>query len=209
MAWKNYIPRGNPPTITLTAPGQQIVAMIEELQKAIDGLEIIKGEGVEVSPSGSGPTGKKWTISLSDIGGANSPTTPDNPPSDDDGGGGGGSGAETMSLEIGNVETLPAGADATASITRGGANTMLLNLGIPRGSSGPTVQGVTFTVVTEMDKPSLVLDGSSLKAKIKFSTQTITLNSDGTWTKSSPVSQELTSDPGIGIVGCAAYTAQT
>lgn len=51
-------------------------------------------------------------------------------------GGSGGSGAgAALSLAVGTVQTLPAGASATASVTKQGSG-YALNLGIPQGAAG-------------------------------------------------------------------------
>ena len=58
-------------------------------------------------------------------------------------------GAFVPELEIGIVETLPTGANATASITGGGKNPVL-NLGLPRGPIG-TADGLVVDAVLKKD----------------------------------------------------------
>ena len=59
------------------------------------------------------------------------------------------SGAFVPELEIGIVETLPTGANATASITGSGKN-LVLNLGLPRGPIG-TADGLVVDAVLSKD----------------------------------------------------------
>ena len=60
----------------------------------------------------------------------------------------------TPNIQIGTVETLPAGSSATASMT-GTAENPLLNLGIPQGNAGYTpVKGTDY--FTAEDKTELV-----------------------------------------------------
>lgn len=54
---------------------------------------------------------------------------------------GGGSSGQTPNITIGQVETLPAGSDVTATIT-GQTPNLVLNLGIPQGKQGDTGAGV-------------------------------------------------------------------
>lgn len=84
-----------------------------------------------VLPKGdTGPQGPQGVQGVQGIRGAQGPQGPQGPT------------GSTPNISIGTVETLPAGSDATASIT-GETPDLVLNLGIPKGESSSSGGGTT------------------------------------------------------------------
>lgn len=103
-----------------------------------------QGEPGERGPQGeTGPQGPQ---------GPTGPAGPDGTPGKD---GKDGSPGATPNLQIGTVTTLPAGSDATASVS-GTAENPLLNLGIPKGADGSGGSS-TITTATETDIAGLLM----------------------------------------------------
>jgi hypothetical protein len=100
----------------------------DELPTAIDAaLAQAKASGeFDGAPGADGAQGPK---------GDTGPTGPTGPKGDTGPAGVGGANGVTPNIQIGEVTTLPAGSQATASIT-GSAENPLLNLGIPQGADG-------------------------------------------------------------------------
>lgn len=119
-----------------------------------DGTDGTNGkDGTTFTPSVSASGDLSWTNDggkenpeTVNIRGPQGPTGPAGPDGD--------TGA-TPNLQIGTVETLPAGSDATASMG-GTAENPLLNLGIPKGADG-SGGSPTITTATETDIAGLLM----------------------------------------------------
>ena len=79
---------------------------------------------------------------------------------------------QTPNIEIGTIETLPAGSSVTASIT-GQTPNLVLNLGIPKGQQGDPGQAATVTVGTTTtgapgSQASVVNSGTESAAVLNF-----------------------------------------
>ena len=182
MNWKSYIPH-SPNTITNTTPGEQLLAMIKQLQEnVVVQKELVGGGGVTVTA-----TGENGAIVSDDY--------KDSGPHDgnDPDGDGGNYNKQEMTLGIGDVNTLPAGSRATANVT-GTFPDFMLNLGIPKGDKGARGddgQGAgefnawEVTVITGVKSVTFETDGTSIKFQMVFTRSKITGKTTGEVTVSS------------------------
>lgn len=111
----------------------------EKGEKGDTGAQGIQGEqGIQGVQGEKGDKGEK---------GAQGPQGLQGPP------GATGADGKTPNITIGNVETLEAGQNATASMG-GTAESPVLNLGIPRGAKGEPGQGGSVDIVTSVSASS-------------------------------------------------------
>ena len=96
-----------------------------------DNMPAVTGANIKGPQGDTGPQGPQGDKGETGATGAEGPAGADGQPGAD---------GVTPNIQIGTVETLPAGSDATASIT-GTPENPLLNLGIPKGADGASGSG--------------------------------------------------------------------